>query len=304
MLQVSGKGRRQAQSLPVVGRSCLTVGKLQRSRMSNPIVRNLENLARVLHLAVGGAALSPINREWRARVARARESIDHPFPLLETELSAFLDRDIEPVIVGPVSSAHANVSEYELLVICSFVVQIGARRIFEIGTYDGRTTLAVARNMGSDGHVATLNLPPDWSGPGVPRDDAKLASAVVSGERFLGSPEAARITQLWGDSAQFDFSPFRNKMDLVFIDGAHSEEYAKTDTKTALTLIGSAGGLVLWHDATRYGVAKYLTRAVRAGLPLRIVRGTSVGVCAVDGGTFVDAVAWCRAHRSRREERR
>ena len=262
--------------------------------MTNPVTRNLVNVTRLLHLAAGGVILAPFNREWRARVAQAREAIDHPFPLRDTELSAFLDRDIRPVIVGPVASAHANVSEYELLVICSFVVQTRARRIFEIGTYDGRTTLAIARNLTGDGHVETLNLPPDWEGDGVPPDDASLATAVVSGERFLGQPEAERITQLWGDSATFDFSPYRGQMDLVFIDGAHSADYVERDTETARTLIRGAGGLVLWHDATRYGVATYLARATRAGLPLRLVRGTSVGVCAVVNGQFVDAMDRCK----------
>jgi predicted O-methyltransferase YrrM len=251
------------------------------------------NVRHALALGVGAILLAPVSRAWRAKIAAARMASDHPFALLETELSRFLSPDLPPVLVGPVASAHANVSEAELLAICALVVQLNARRVFEIGTYDGRTTLAMARNVGPGAHVYTLNLPPDFEGAHVPADDAALARVVPSGARFRGTPEAARITQLWGDSSAFDFSTFRGTMDLVFIDGAHTAEFVEGDTRTARSLIRVEGGLVLWHDATRYGVVEYLERAVyQDGLPLRVIRGTSLGVAAVEGGHYVDALDW------------
>jgi len=36
-----------------------------------------------------------------------------------------------------------------------------ARNIFEIGTFDGRTTRNMAANVTKDGHVYTLDLPSD-----------------------------------------------------------------------------------------------------------------------------------------------
>ncbi len=85
-----------------------------------------------------------------------------------------------------------------------------------------------------------------------------MASKVISGERFLNTPQQSIITQLWGDSATFDFSPYYNSMDFVFIDGAHSEHYVKNDTEKALQLIKKSGGIIVWHDAHLFGVVKFL----------------------------------------------
>ena len=37
-----------------------------------------------------------------------------------------------------------------------------ARRVLEIGTYDGNTTLTLAANLDGDGEVVTVDLPPDF----------------------------------------------------------------------------------------------------------------------------------------------
>ena len=45
-----------------------------------------------------------------------------------------------------------------------------------------------------------------------------------------------QITQLYGDSANFDFSPYAGRMGLVFVDGSHSYDYVLQDTASALRL--------------------------------------------------------------------
>ena len=147
--------------------------------MVDRIARNLEKLGRLFRLPVGGVFLAPASRNWQPQASAAREAVDHPCPLLGTDLSAFLDRQMPPVLVGPVASEHATVSEYELPVVCSFVVQAG-----------------------------------------------EVPTAAAS----------------------------------------------------------------LWHDATRYGVATYLSRASRTGQPLRVIRPTSVRVCGEVKGEALDAL--------------
>lgn len=264
------------------------------------LTQNARVVAHVLYLASVGTLLAPLSRRWRSRLTRAWVASTHPFMERETDLGDFLERSLDRVIVGPVASAYANVSELELLALCSLVSQVRARAIFEIGTYDGRTTLAMARNLDSGGHVYTLNLPPDWEDahPGLASEDTALAKRVKSGERFLGTPEAASITQLWGDSKTFDYAPYRGRMDLIFIDGAHSAGYVEADTLTALSLVRPEGGLIVWHDATRYGVVDFLRRYVRdTGAPLRVIRDTSIGIIAHADGRPVDARQWLREHR-------
>jgi predicted O-methyltransferase YrrM len=264
------------------------------------VKHHIRVIASTFYLASVGTLLAPFSRSWRSRLTQSWMASSRPFMPQETALSAFIDRSLDRVMVGPVAAGHANISEFELLTICSLVAQIRARRVFEIGTYDGRTTLAIARNIAHDGHVYTLNLPEDWQPkhPGKLGADVELASKVKSGERFLGTPEAARITQLWGDSATFDYLPYRAQMDVVFIDGAHSSEYAESDTRNALSLVRPEGGLIIWHDATRYGVAPFLRRYRKEfGVPLRIIRDTSIGIVARVGEGFVDAVEWTKPRR-------
>lgn len=264
------------------------------------LARNGRTIANALYLASVGTLLAPFSRSWRSRLTRAWIASTHPFMDREADLGEFLDRGLDRVVVGPVAAGHANVSELELLALCSIVAQVKAREVFEIGTFDGRTTLAMARNLVEGGHVYTLNLPPDWETrhPGEASEDTALAAKVRSGERFIGTPEASRITQLWGDSKTFDYTPYHGRMDVVFIDGAHSAEYAESDTHSALALVRREGGLIVWHDAIRYGVVEFLRRYLReTGAPLRIIRDTSIAIVARVGERFVDPVDWTRPAR-------
>jgi len=61
-----------------------------------------------------------------------------------------------------------------------------------------------------------------------------------------------------------DFTPFRGKVDFVFIDGDHSMNYLRSDSENAFSML-SPLGVILWHD---YGgrwpdVASYLSEVAR-----------------------------------------
>jgi len=64
---------------------------------------------------------------------------------------------------------------------------------------------------------------------------------------------------------------------LVFVDGSHAYDYAKTDSATAFRL-AKPGAMVIWHD---YGVWPGVTRALEEleasqKLGLKHIRGTSL----------------------------
>jgi Methyltransferase domain len=181
-----------------------------------------------------------------------------------------------------------NVNLAELAVLAQAAAAIApGTAIIEIGTFDGRTTLNLAVNAPAQSPVFTLDLPPDdvaayALAPGErqyvdkPRPGARFRAAVPP-----WAAAAQRITQLHGDSATFDWSPYEGKAGLVFVDGSHAYDYVRKDSETALRLIakdGSKGGAVLWHD---YGRWEGVTRALdeleaERGLGLRHVRGTSL----------------------------
>jgi hypothetical protein len=62
-----------------------------------------------------------------------------------------------------------------------------------------------------------------------------------SGAIWKGSAAAAKIKQLWADSAHFDEQPYRDRMDLVFVDTAHSYEYVRNDSGKALSMVRRGG---------------------------------------------------------------
>ena len=116
--------------------------------------------------------------------------------------------------------------------------------IFEIGTYQGRTTRLLATNA-PGGTVHTLDLSPDDMLAGgcfeQPNED-------LIGKAFRTSPSLpARIIQHFGDSRVFDFSPFFGKMDLVFVDASHAYEAVLSDSLQAFKLI-SDSGIIVWDD--------------------------------------------------------
>ncbi len=86
-----------------------------------------------------------------------------------------------------------------------------------------------------------------------------------------------KIHQLLGDSAAFDFAPFKDSCSLVFVDGSHHYDYVMSDSKAAMDM-ANAGGVVVWRD---YGIWEDVTKALaaleqRGGYGLRCIRGTSL----------------------------
>lgn len=149
--------------------------------------------------------------------------------------------------------------------------------IFEIGTFLGETTLQLAGNCQAEVH--TLDLPPAGHPdhqPARPDDPELDVYPDVPGQRFAGYAQAARITQHYGDSRRFDYSPFARRAQLVFVDGCHHEEFAASDSEKALGMI-APGGAVLWHDYADYapGVMRALD-ALSGRVRLWHIAGTSL----------------------------
>jgi predicted O-methyltransferase YrrM len=144
------------------------------------------------------------------------------------------------------------IDDYQRLVIAALARGLECQTFFEIGTSSGRTSWILARTN-PDLWVFTLDLPPGSTpqeaalnlGP----DDRVFLRDATCGHAFHGTPEATRIEQLSGDSGTFDFSPWEGKIDFVYVDGAHTYEYVKSDTENALRML-SPTGTIVWDDYT------------------------------------------------------
>jgi predicted O-methyltransferase YrrM len=162
---------------------------------------------------------------------------------------------------------NTAIDELAYMAIVTKVTQ--PKNIFEIGTFRGRTALNFALNSPDDCTVWTLDLPPADHGRVDDRFNAADATLVARSEPgidYRGKDVAKKIRQLYGNSQQFDFSPYYGRMDIVFVDGAHHYEAVVQDTENALRMV-RPGGVILWHDFANYGDYNDVTRAILRLLP-------------------------------------
>jgi predicted O-methyltransferase YrrM len=152
----------------------------------------------------------------------------------------------------------------EAYMLALIVAYLSPRRIFEIGTGTGEATMLMARQA-PEAEIDTLDLGNATATLGTGRADAPLEAEPV-GEAFRDLEISRRITQHLGDSATFDFSPFRNTMDLVVVDGAHTRRYVRADSDSALSLV-RPGGVIVWDDChlMHPGVGQALLDVRRGG---------------------------------------
>ncbi len=179
------------------------------------------------------------------------------------------------------SLAFGGITHEESVFVSSMALFLKAQNAFEFGTCTGLTTYNLAQNI--TGKVYTLDLP-QGTPPQLYTENAEQEFMTIKTENLLwqGRPESGKIVPLYGDSADFDYSPYLGKMDLVFVDASHSYEYVKNDSEKALAMLAPRGA-VLWHDYTLPwpGVVRYLNE-LSGTLPLRQVRGTSLVVYMKD----------------------
>ena len=195
--------------------------------------------------AAEGRGAQRVRREKRYFAARLKQSriralhLPQIFPGIE-------QRAVE---IGAIDPDTGQANHVDLLYVCAMARHIEARRIFEFGTYLGRTTYHLA--LGElDREVFSLDLDPGGDLP----TDLKIGQAVravhkrgLQGHFFRGGSVESRITQLHGDSRTFDFSRYRKSMDFIFIDAGHSLDLVTNDTARAFDML-RAGGAIVWHD--------------------------------------------------------
>ena len=229
--------------------------------------------------------VSTFGRELRALSRRARRvERGQATTLPVVDWREVLDVRPIRILEAKKNAGDVNMAELAVLATASAGIRAGAE-IIEIGTFDGRTTLNLAVNAPAHLRIFTLDLPPNLP-PKFNLDPGEQAfvNKPRSGRAFVDSaPEwaayARRITQLFGDSATFDWSPHLGRAGLVFVDGSHAHDYVIADSDTAFRLVAKKG-MVIWHD---YGVWEGVTRALEQfeasrHLGLRHIRGTSLVV--------------------------
>jgi predicted O-methyltransferase YrrM len=168
--------------------------------------------------------------------------------------------------------------------VCLIVRWLAPRRILEIGTFNGLTTLQMALNAPSDCRTYTLDLAPGTQSvlPTREVDHAATSKALslfgTEKGSYFSSRSDLNITQLFGDAATFDYAAvIDGPVDLVLIDAAKDYEHLRVDTENALRML-APGGLVLWSnygDVDCSDVTRFLLDLSQR-IPLHHIVGTTL----------------------------
>lgn len=132
----------------------------------------------------------------------------------------------------------------ELMAMLYMARQRGVRSAFEIGTYRGRTALALS--MLAE-RVYTLDLHTSDSQMVYTLDDRDADLVEKPGSAGVLVHGVPNVTQLWGNSRTFDFTPYYWQQDLVYVDASHDFDSTTNDLWHALQLI-QGKGLIFVHD--------------------------------------------------------
>ena len=166
----------------------------------------------------------------------------------------------------------------ELAYLALITALLQPKIVFEIGTYRGRTALNFALNSSPSCRVYTLDLPPDSPTTAANNAaDQKLIGRADPGVDYRHKGGSEKITQLYGNSVTFDYTPYVAQADLVFVDGGHDFETVLSDTQNALRIV-RPGGVVLWHDFANYGDYNDVTRAVLQCVPAVQIEHTQLAI--------------------------
>ncbi len=200
--------------------------------------------------------------------------------------------NVEDIRLGRLDSStwlwHASFTA-DLVNLCLICQIVKPKIVFEIGTLTGYTAFHFALNTADDARIYTLDLP-KGEADNLSKDISVLDKGLVElharneAYAFEGTDVASKVTCLYGDSATFDFSPYHGRVDVFFVDGAHSYEYVRSDTLNALQCC-HPGSVIAWHDFGRVGVngvSKWIIELSKVYKNLYSIAGGSLAFMVVE----------------------
>jgi predicted O-methyltransferase YrrM len=195
-----------------------------------------------------------------ANPEREKNPISVMYRSLKNEAAAIPRKDLSEIFPGieqseirvKYSPKHGGGKLSDLISLAQIVKFQNSERMFEFGTFRGFTTYHLATNTPASSRIFTIDLPAsDLANAQLELTNLDLIQKPISGEWFKNTECESKITQLFGDSAKFDFSPYAGSMDFIFIDGAHSYEYVISDSENARKML-RPDGIITWHDYPAY----------------------------------------------------
>lgn len=110
----------------------------------------------------------------------------------------------------------------------------------EIGSFRGESLINVLPECKT---ATTISLSPtEMAEMNIPND-------YIEADYCLVKPNE-KLTRIQHNSLTFDYSTLNKKYDVIFIDGDHSTNGVKTDTKNAFKLLKDESSIIIWHDCS------------------------------------------------------
>jgi hypothetical protein len=138
-----------------------------------------------------------------------------PYKLFTLTNAVGMDRLVRIPI--PKRRGIGGISLLETFLLVAIAKAVGAKRIFEIGTFLGTTTLSLALNAGDDAEILTLDMNEDQAASADQHSaDIELTKKHLASRKaldFLETPISSKVKILTGDSTKFDFSPWTAAVD-------------------------------------------------------------------------------------------
>ena len=138
------------------------------------------------------------------------------------------------VAVNPYAYLSGATMPIDIALLKALAQKYNVQKYFEIGTWRGESVANVAQVVPD---CTTFNLPPE---------DTNLKEYADLYGFF--SKQAPNIKHIYGNSLNFDFSPYKSSFDMVFIDGDHHYKFVQQDTQTAFSLLKDEKSIIVWHD--------------------------------------------------------
>ena len=190
--------------------------------------------------------IKSVNLEKLDKIFENEKVTDNLYrPKDETIVRSFCTNLGEKDVIG-------KTSDYEAWIISSLSKK--SKNIFEFGTCSGKTTTLMALNSPEDAKIITLTINLDQAqNLDLDVSDNKTSVKNIINESqyqkfiFTGKKYEDKIEVKFLDSRKLDTLPYRNKFDLIFIDGGHTYSLVKNDSEKAFEMI-KKGGIILWHD--------------------------------------------------------
>ena len=195
----------------------------------------LNSLQRWLPRAIHNAMRRWQDEKSLARLPRAECDVSH----LARSMPPLGNQPARTSVIGSKAGA---VNPGDQRALYALAKATGAKRILEVGTHVGGSTLMWARALPDDGHLTTVDIL-DVNGP----EGACAHHNIPSPRKQLEQEDlAGKVTFVAQDSVEF-LRSCREQFDLIFFDGCHDAERVYQEVPLSLPRLNS-GGLILLHD--------------------------------------------------------